>query len=41
MTREELWSLVEKLYFDYETENVSVDISDGNVTITVKTFFIR
>lgn len=38
MTKEELRALIEKLYFDYMTEDVNFDISDGDITITIKTF---
>lgn len=41
MTKEEICALIEKLYFDYGAEEVNVNISDGDITITVKTFLIR
>ena len=38
MTKEELLELFTRLYFFYETESVTFEISDGDIHISIDTF---
>ena len=35
MTLNQVWALTEILYFDFGVENVTIDVSDGDVMILI------